>query len=124
MVNVGPGGVILGVQGGGANMSTCAGIATPRGAIPGMEVGGGAVARACTGTAGVELMVGGGRVCSGSGVGFRTPPQSLSSSVWVIVNIMVLALDNADTPCCESTVLGRTRAFRLGDAHLLSGLRP
>jgi hypothetical protein len=67
---------------------------------------------------------GGGHVCSGSGVRFHAPPQSLSSSVWVIVNTTALALDNTDTPCCESTVLGRTRAFRLGDAHLLSGLCP
>ena len=69
---------------------------------------------------------GGGRVRSGRGIRFHALPRSLSSGVWVIVNTTALALDNADTPCCESALLGRTRAVRrlLGDAHLFSGLRP
>src|SRR6266851_7343704 len=36
---------------------------------------------------------GGGRVHSGRGIGFRALPQSLSSSVWVLVNTTALALD-------------------------------
>ena len=111
-------------------MSACAGIATPGGVILGTEVEGGTVVCACTeimgpGSVILGVMVGGGRVRSGRGVGFHALPQSLSSHIWVIVNTMALTLDNADTPCCEPAVLGsRTQAFRLGDAHLLSGLRP
>ena len=67
---------------------------------------------------------GGGHILSERGIGFCALPQSLSSGVWVIVNTTALALNNADTPCCEPTVLGRMQAFRLGDAHLLSGLHP
>ncbi len=68
---------------------------------------------------------GGGHVYSGRGVGFCTLPQSLSSHIWVIVNTTALTLDNTNTLCCEPTALGsRMWAFRLDDAHLLSGLCP
>jgi hypothetical protein len=115
-----------------ANVSTCAGIATPGGVIPGEEVGGGTVTRACAGTVGpgsvilgVDLMVGG-RVRSGGGIRFRALPRLLSSGIWVIVNTTALALDNTDTPCCEPSVLGGMCTFSqlLGGAHLFGSLHP
>ncbi len=106
-------------------MSACTGIAMPGGAILGTEVGGGTVARACTGIMGPGsvipgVTVGGGHVRSGRGIRFHMLPQSLSSGVWVIVNMMVLALDNANTPCCETALLGRMWVVRqlLGDAPI------
>jgi hypothetical protein len=133
MVNVGPRGTILGAQVRECtNVSACAGIAMPGGAILGEEVGGGTVVCACTGTMGpgsvipgVDSMVGGGgRVRSGGGIGFHVLPQSLSSGVWVIMNMMVLALNNADTLCHEPGVLGGMCTFSqlLDGAHLFSSL--
>jgi len=58
------------------------------------------------------------------GVRFHTFPQSLSSSIWVIVNMTALALDNANSLCCKPTILSRIQAFRLDNAHLLSSLHP
>ena len=106
-------------MGGCTNVSACARIATPGGMVLGAEVGGGTVACAYAGTIGpesvipgVDLMVGGVCICCGGGIRFHTLPQLLFSAIWVIVNTIALALDNANTLCCEPAVLSRMWAFR------------
>ncbi len=118
-------------MGGGTNASACIGIAMPGGTILGIEVGGrngcACLHRDC-GTQKCDPRSDGkgGYICSGRGIGFCMLPQLLSSSIWVIVNTIALALDNTDTLCCETTLLGRIQAVRqlLNNTYLFSSLCP